>query len=64
MFKSMDQNEMMTVNGGFYYVPKYKKNGTFMGLTQVANSWGNGGYKCYIDFGSGYVKSKKYPWEL
>ena len=64
MFKSMDQNEMMTVNGGFYYVPKYTLSGTFMGLEQVANSWGNDGSKCFINFGHGYKKSRYYPWEL
>lgn len=25
MFKTLNQNEMMTVNGGFYYVPVYNR---------------------------------------
>lgn len=25
MFKTLNQNEMMTVNGGFYYVPEYNR---------------------------------------
>ena len=63
MFNTLNVKEMMDVNGGFYYVPKYLQNGTFMGLEQVSNSWGNGGYKCYIRINGVYKKSKKYPWE-
>ncbi|MBR6019865.1 MAG: hypothetical protein IK055_06570 [Lachnospiraceae bacterium] len=62
MFKSMDQNEMMTVNGGFYYVPKYK-NGKCTGTVQVSNSFGQQGYKCYIYISGAYRPSTTYPWE-
>ncbi|MBQ6095792.1 MAG: hypothetical protein IJL09_10355 [Lachnospiraceae bacterium] len=45
MFKAMNQNEMMNVNGGFYYVPCYWY-GKFTGLTQVAS---NSGIKKYVN---------------
>lgn len=66
MFNTLNVKEMMDVNGGFYYVPKYYKDGSFLGLEQVSNSWGNGGYKCLIKFtpNGKFQKSKKYPWEL
>ena len=62
MFNTLNVKEMMDVNGGFYYVPKYK-NGQFVDLVQVANDWGVGGWKCFIYKNGRYVKSKKYPWE-
>lgn len=36
MFKTMNKNEMMIVNGGFYYVPKYE-NGVYKGLVQISS---------------------------
>jgi bacteriocin-like protein len=64
MFNTLNVKEMMNVNGGFYYVPKYR-DGEYKGLVQVANNWGNTGYKCYIfSYSQGkYVASRKYPWE-
>jgi len=35
MFKTMNEKELMKVNGGFYYVPVYDKNGKFLYLKQV-----------------------------
>ena len=49
MFKAMNQDQMMTVNGGFYYVPVYKakynmhgmlSGWTFIGTRQVASGSG------------------------
>ncbi len=62
MFNTLNVSEMMKVDGGFYYVPRYVGT-TFYDLVQVENTWGNGGYKCYIRKGGSWVKSKKYPWE-
>ena len=38
MFNTMNENEMMNVNGGFYYVPAYDKKGNYLGLTQIESS--------------------------
>ena len=35
MFKSLNQNEMLKVNGGFYYVPVYDFYYTSSGLQKV-----------------------------
>ena len=50
MFKAMNEKELMTVTGGFYYVPMYK-GGKVVGTTQVSNwsgisyyKWENGGW--------------------
>ena len=44
MFNAMNENEMMTVNGGFYYVPAYK-NGKVDHMVQVASG---SGITCYL----------------
>ena len=57
MFRSLNENELMMVNGGFYYVPcyilqlvwtgsYYKRNLIFLHTTQVASG---SGIKSYID---------------
>jgi bacteriocin-like protein len=38
MFTTMNQKEMMKVNGGFYYVPSYK-DGVYQGLTQIPSCY-------------------------
>lgn len=43
MLRSLSNNELMMVNGGYYYVPMYK-NGVFIRETQVSN-WSN--IRCY-----------------
>ena len=56
MFKSLNDNELMLVNGGFYYVPCYKmdRNGNivYVGLRQVASGSGIRYYRFeYCRFG-------------
>ena len=44
MFNVMNENELMSVNGGFYYVPVYRMGGDgffhYSGTTQVASNSG------------------------
>lgn len=44
MFHVMNEKEMMKVNGGFYYVPVYRKGADgiyrYVGTTQVASGSG------------------------
>lgn len=53
MFNVMNENEMMNVNGGFYYVPSYKIVWSghhyyrkYVGTVQVSSG---SGITCYID---------------
>jgi|GEM_PF-2411587 hypothetical protein len=59
MFKTMNLDEMMTVNGGFYYVAKYVGY-TPVGTVQVASG---SGIKCYVWNGNKFVARYKLPWE-
>ena len=38
MFKTMKSAELLTVNGGGHYVPKYDKNGSYCGYVWADNS--------------------------
>ena len=63
MFKAMNEKELMMVNGGFYYVPKYKViwQGSYykrvcVGTAQVASGsgityylWNGVRYVAYYD---------------
>ena len=40
MFNVMNENEMMNVNGGFYYVPSYDANWNLIRLVQISSNSG------------------------
>jgi len=51
MFKTMKSAELLTVNGGGHYVPKYDKNGSYCGYVWADN---NVKYYRYEYRGGGY----------
>lgn len=57
MFKSLNEKELMMVNGGFYYVPKYKY-GECVGTVQVASGSGIKYYRYELV----HVSQYSYEW--
>ena len=58
MFKSLNEKELMSVNGGYRYVPVYK-NGVCVGTTQVSD---NSKIVCYY-LQKNWTSPFTYEWE-
>jgi len=57
MFRTLNEKELILVNGGYYYVPMYKF-GECVGTAQVAN---DSGIACY-NYERVWINPFKYEW--